>query len=181
MGGIVKPDAGTIEGFPQEKKSYIFQETRILPWKTVHQNIVFPLLDLMPRKEAMDHARSFMSMVGLEKEEHLYPSQLSGGMKQRVSIARAFAYPGTLILMDEAFQNLDSYLKYNILNSFRKIWEMDRRTVIFVTHDIDEALFLGQKIVILGGAPLSTIRIIDNEGSDQQNIKSTILNFLNLP
>jgi len=181
MGGVIQPDSGSVSGFASEKKSYIFQETRILPWKTVLQNVVFPLVDLMPVKAAMDHAREFISLVGLEKEEQFYPGQLSGGMKQRVSIARAFAYPGTLILMDEAFQSLDSYLKYNILTSFKKIWEKDRRTVVFVTHDIDEALFLGQKVVILGESPVKAVKIFENNGTDEVNLKSSILSFLNLP
>lgn len=154
MGGILTPDSGKVIGFPQEKISYIFQETRILPWKTVLGNVLFALLDKMPKEEALRHAHSILRMVGLEKEEKLYPSQLSGGMKQRVSIARAFAFPGTLILMDEAFQSLDNTLKYNILNSFQDIWKKDRRTVIFVTHDKDEALFLGQQIILLGDNPL---------------------------
>jgi NitT/TauT family transport system ATP-binding protein len=181
MGGILPTDSGTLSGFDKEKKSYIFQETRILPWKTVLENIIFPLLDLMPRKQAIDHAREFLAMVGLDKEEDLYPRQLSGGMKQRVSIARAFAYPGSLILMDEAFQSLDNVLKYNILNSFKRIWELDRRTVVFVTHDIDEAVFLGQKIMILEGNPLKTVRIYENDPTDTLKLKGSILNLLNLP
>ncbi|MFH0762185.1 MAG: ABC transporter ATP-binding protein [Bacteroidota bacterium] len=160
MGGILQPDSGNVTGFTEEKISYIFQETRILPWKTVLGNVLFPLMDKMPKEEALDHAHSIIRMVGLEKEEKLYPSQLSGGMKQRVSIARAFAYPGNLILMDEAFQNLDNTLKYNILNSFLEIWKNDRRTVIFVTHDVDEAILLGQQIILLGDSPLRILRTL---------------------
>lgn len=160
MGGILAPDSGKVTGFAEERISYIFQETRILPWKTVLGNVLFPLLDKMPREEALEHAHSVIRMVGLEKEEKLFPGQLSGGMKQRVSIARAFAFPGTLILMDEAFQSLDNTLKYNILNSFLEIWKKDRRTVIFVTHDMDEAIFLGQQIILLGDSPLRILRTL---------------------
>jgi len=172
MGGILVPDSGMVTGFPEEQKSYIFQETRILPWKTVLGNVLFPLVDRMPRQEALDHARAMIRMVGLEKEEKLYPGQLSGGMKQRVSIARAFAFPGTLILMDEAFQNLDKTLKYNILNSFMEIWKKDGRTVVFVTHDMEEALYMGQQIVLLDDRPLRISRIL-GEG-DEKNRKTLI-------
>ncbi len=170
MGGILIPDSGKVTGFPEERISYIFQETRILPWKTVLGNVLFPLLDKMPKAEALEHAHFMIRMVGLEKEEKLYPGQLSGGMKQRVSIARAFAYPGTLILMDEAFQSLDNTLKYTILDSFLEIWKQDRRTVIFVTHDIDEALFLGEQIMLLGDNPLRILRKLSKEDADAREM-----------
>lgn len=154
MAGIITPDTGRVEGFIHEPKSYIFQETRILPWKTVLGNVLFPLADIMPPGEAKRQAERFIQMVGLDKELNHYPHELSGGMRQRVSIARAFAYPGTLILMDEAFQNLDKELKYNILKSFLEIWKTDRRTVVFVTHDLEEAEYLGHQIIMLEDRPL---------------------------
>ncbi|HBB90762.1 MAG: hypothetical protein A2X22_00500 [Bacteroidetes bacterium GWF2_49_14] len=176
MGGILKPDSGTLSGFQEEQKSYIFQETRILPWKTVLGNVLFPLKDKMPKHEALDHARKFTRMVGLDQEENLYPCQLSGGMRQRVSIARAFAYPGSLILMDEAFQNLDNTLKYNILNAFLEIWKADGRTVVFVTHDIEEAIFLGQQIILLGENPLKILRTINACGHSRESLITQIRN-----
>ncbi len=176
MGGILIPDSGLTTGFPDEKKSYIFQETRILPWKTVLGNVLFPLSDKMSPEESQVLAHRFLKMVGLEREENLYPHQLSGGMKQRVSIARAFAYPGTLILMDEAFQNLDSTLKYNILNAFLEIWKEDGRTVVFVTHDIDEAIFLGQKIILLGGTPLKILNQVNASGQSKEDLIDQIRN-----
>jgi len=172
MGGILAPDSGHVSGFAEERISYIFQETRILPWKTVLGNVLFPLMDKMPKEEALEHAHSVIRMVGLEKEEKLFPSQLSGGMKQRVSIARAFAFPGTLILMDEAFQSLDNTLKYNILNSFLEIWKRDRRTVIFVTHDSEEALLLGQQIILLGDTPL---RILKTVAADDERRRELLI------
>jgi NitT/TauT family transport system ATP-binding protein len=84
-----------------------------------------------------------------------YPSQLSGGMRQRVAIARAFAYPSDLILMDEPLKGLDVKLKMNLLKAFSRIWQADKRTVIFVTHDVDEALMLGNTIIVLGDIPIA--------------------------
>ena len=95
-------------------------------------------------------------------------------MKQRVSIARAFAFPGSLILMDEAFQSLDNTLKYNILDSFLKIWMEDGRTVIFVTHNIDEAIKLGQEIIFLNGNPLRIIRSVSTSEESSEGIKAAV-------
>jgi len=174
MGGITRPDSGSVTGFPEEKISFIFQETRLLPWKTVLGNVIFPLIDKLPDNLSIETARKFIRLVGLEKEEGFYPFQLSGGMKQRVSIARAFAFPGSLILMDEAFQSLDNTLKYNILDSFLKIWKEDGRTVIFVTHDIDEAIKLGQEIIFLNANPLQVIRSVNTSEESAEEIKSMV-------
>ncbi len=174
VGGITPADSGSIIGFGEERISYIFQETRILPWKTVLDNVLFPLIDILPGNQAIETARKFIRLVGLENEENFYPYQLSGGMKQRVSIARAFAFPGSLILMDEAFQSLDNTLKYNILDSFLKIWKEDGRTVIFVTHDIDEAIKLGQEIIFLNHNPLQIIRTISTSEELSGSVKSAV-------
>lgn len=174
IGGIIPAGSGSVTGFGEEKISYIFQETRILPWKTVLGNVLFPLTDKLPVNQALETAMKFIRLVGLEMEKDFYPNQLSGGMKQRVSIARAFAFPGTLILMDEAFQNLDNVLKYNILDSFLKIWKEDGRTVIFVTHDIDEAIKLGQEIILLKDNPLKIIKSINMDERSPDDIKSSV-------
>lgn len=178
MGGLRQPAQGEMIGFNEEKIAYIFQETRILPWKTVIDNVVFPLLDKLPADEARTRAGLYLSNLGLKNELDLYPAQLSGGMKQRVAIARAFAYPSTLILMDEAFQGLDSILKNNILNSFLETWQDNQRTVIFVTHDIDEAILLGQEIIILGDQPLAIKKRIVREKQSSEMIKQVILESL---
>lgn len=176
IGGLIDPDSGFRKGFPEKSFSYIFQEIRILPWKTILGNVIFPLLDHMSYKQARSHAIRFIEMVGLEHEETFYPGQLSGGMKQRISIARAFAYPSEIILMDEAFQNLDNTLKYNILNSFLEIWAKDRRTVIFVTHDIEEAVFLGQQIILLDKNPMRVISLINANETEPSLLKEMMRN-----
>ncbi|MFO7617002.1 MAG: ATP-binding cassette domain-containing protein [Bacteroidales bacterium] len=158
LAGLIPPTSGSVTGYQNLRISYIFQEVRILPWKTVLANVMFPLTGLMPQKEALELARQFIRMVGLEGEENRYPNHLSGGMRQRVSIARAFAYPSSAILMDEAFQNLDRKLKFSILESFREIWSRDGRTVVFVAHDEEEAIALGGEVVFLGHQPLEIIR-----------------------
>jgi len=153
IGGITLPDSGSLIGFDNKIFSYIFQEPRLLPWKTVRENIEFVLEDGLSRHEKRGQALDLIRKVELEKFASYYPSQLSGGMKQRVSIARAFACHSDIILMDEPLTGLDNTLKKNMIDWFPGIWRVDRRTVIFVTHNVDEALMLGNEIVVLSKAP----------------------------
>ena len=157
IGGVLKPDSGNIEGIENKTISYIFQEPRLLPWKTVRDNIDFVLsreMNLSERKSKLDE---LLKLVDMEGFADYYPSQLSGGMSQRVSLARAFALPSQIILMDEPLSGLDVSLKRNILNRFVDIWKNDRRTVIYVTHDIDEALMLGNEIFVIGEKPVKVL------------------------
>ncbi|MEA1876903.1 MAG: ABC transporter ATP-binding protein [Bacteroidota bacterium] len=174
LAGIIQPDNGTIRGLESMDISYIFQETRILPWKTVYQNVIFPMKGKFSKLETSSNAKRFLKHVKLWDKKDVYPSHLSGGMKQRVSIARAFAYPSSVILMDEAFQSLDILLKNHLLQDFAKSWMDDPRTVICVTHDVDEALLLGQNIILLPSSPISeasNIEIDQNPGIFRENIK----------
>ena len=131
---------------------YVFQNPRLLPWKTVKENISFVIKNLDIKEETVD---KYIRLVELEKFADYYPSKLSGGMRQRVSIARAFAYPSDIILMDEPLKALDIKLKLNLIKSFKRIWQFDKRTVVFVTHDIDEALLLGNEIFVFSKAPVN--------------------------
>lgn len=149
IAGVVNPDSGTISGVEDKRFSYIFQEHRLLPWLTVRDNIGLVLSDSLPKGERRALADELISKVELGGYAHYYPAQLSGGMKQRVSIARAFACKSDIILMDEPLVGLDSALKQNMIEWFTSIWEQDRRTVIFVTHDLSEAELFADRIVAL--------------------------------
>lgn len=157
IGGILKPDYGNIEGIENKSISYIFQEPRLLPWKTVRDNIDFVLSREINPSERKTKLDELLKLVDMESFADYYPSQLSGGMSQRVSLARAFALPSQIILMDEPLSGLDVSLKRNILNRFVGIWTNDRRTVIYVTHDIDEALMLGNEIFVIGERPVKVL------------------------
>lgn len=153
IGNIIPPDSGTLNGFRDKQLSYVFQDPRLLPWKTVRENIEFVLDKNLNAPERKKQAEQLIKQVELEGFSCYYPAQLSGGMRQRVSIARAFAVPSDIILMDEPLKGLDAVLKQNLIKWFLPIWKADRRTVIFVTHDVDEALLLGDKIVVLSKTP----------------------------
>ena len=164
IGKTIVPDSGSLTGFEGKLFSYIFQEPRLLPWKTVRGNIEFVLDRNIPSAERKKQADQLISLVELEGFVNYYPAQLSGGMRQRVSIARAFACPSDIILMDEPLSGLDIALKKSMIRWFSQIWKADRRTVIFVTHDIDEALFLGEEIVVFSHPP---VKILAHERFDE--------------
>ncbi len=155
IGGLQKPQSGHVLGIDKKSISYIFQEPRLLPWRTVQQNIELVLANAYDEPNRRQVARKFIDLVELNGFENYYPSQLSGGMRQRVSIARAFAYPSDLILMDEPLKGLDVKLKLTLIKAFARIWKADKRSVLFVTHDVDEALLLGHNIVVFNHVPIA--------------------------
>lgn len=157
IGDIIRPDSGHLSGFKEKTVSYIFQDPRLLPWKTVKENIGFVLRRDIPEEERKKITEQLIRLMELEDFAGFYPGKLSGGMRQRVSIARAFAYPSDIILMDEPLKGLDIKLKLNLIRIFSRMWQSDKRTVIFVTHDVDEALLLGNDIIVLSRAPAQII------------------------
>lgn len=153
VSGLIEPDNGELKGFAGKTVSYLFQEPRLLPWKSVWQNIEFAIREIYPKRQRAEIVSRYLKMVDLYNFRNYWPERLSGGMKQRVSIARAFVFPSDLLLMDEPFKGLDLQLKISLLDSFTELWKQDLRTVIFVTHDLDEALYLGDRIYVLSGLP----------------------------
>ena len=154
LGGITAQDKGSIFYNKNQVISYIFQEPRLLPWKTVKENIEF-VVKGHTNHNLEKKTNQYLDMVGLRQFKNYYPAFLSGGMKQRVSIARAFIYPSDVILMDEPLKTLDPTLKWNLMQTFLRVWQKDKRTVIFVTHDVDEALMLGEEIFIFSQPPVN--------------------------
>lgn len=147
IAGILKPDGGRVTN-PNQKVGYVFQEDRLLPWKTVYENI-----RLVNKKATEKSIMELIGIVGLKGFEKKFPDQLSGGMRQRCSIARAFNFESQLLLMDEPFKSLDYGLRLTMAGSLVDIWSVWNNSVIFVTHEIDEAILLGNKIVILSKNP----------------------------
>lgn len=174
--------AGEVER--PDKISYIFQSQRLVPNLTVYKNLEYVLSYIRDKNEKSKRIEEVLRMVEMYDERGKYPSQLSGGMAQRVSLARAFAYDAPLMLMDEPFKGLDVSLKKRIIDVFKKLYERDKRTVVFVTHDIDEALFLADRIIVLeeGGKivydeGLSVDRA-DRRAGDFAEIKNEIYGIL---
>ncbi|MEQ8200782.1 MAG: ABC transporter ATP-binding protein [Syntrophomonadaceae bacterium] len=153
ISGSLQPQIGQIEGFEGKSISYLFQETRLLRWKTAEDNIDFVLKDHLSKTQRVEAINRYIEMVGLNEFRRYYPDQLSGGMKQRVAIARAFAFPSDILLMDEPFKGLDLQLKTSLMQAFINVWLTDKRSVFFVTHDLDEALLLGEEIFVLTPSP----------------------------
>lgn len=176
MCGNEKADFVNNNGFTRYRFSYVFQDARLLPWKTVFQNLEFTLKDSVAKDLLYKTVTEYLELVELEKFRHYFPKELSGGMKQRLSLARAFSFPSDIILMDEPFKALDIKLKKNLINRFYKLWEKDRRTVIFVTHDVDEALELGQEIYLFSDPP---VRVLKNyEKGDTRKLRAEIMELL---
>lgn len=149
IAGLQPYDEGSILGVTHKKISYIFQDTRLLAWRTAIENIEFVLLSLYSKEKAREIAKYYLDLVGLSAFENYYPDQLSGGMKQRISIARAFAFPSEILLMDEPFIGLDYELKDNLIDEFLNIWKQNKKTVIFVTHERDDAEKIGHRMIYL--------------------------------
>ncbi|MEA2780526.1 MAG: NitT/TauT family transport system ATP-binding protein [Rhodospirillaceae bacterium] len=159
----------TVNGVsPQEARlarayGYVFQAPALYPWRSVLGNVVLPL-EIMgtARQERLNRAAKYLDMVGLTGFERKFPWQLSGGMQQRVSIARALCFEPQLLLMDEPFGALDEITRDHLNEHLIRLWEQTRKTVVFVTHSISEAVFLSSKIVVMSPRPGRIIEVIDS-------------------
>jgi NitT/TauT family transport system ATP-binding protein len=147
----------------QRAYGYVFQAAALYPWRNVLKNVMLPLEIMgVPAPEQVDRARRQLANVGLEGFERKFPWQLSGGMQQRVSIARALAIEPKLLLMDEPFGALDEITRDHLNEQLLRLWERTGKTVVFVTHSISEAVFLSSRIVVMSPRPGRIIDIIDN-------------------
>ncbi|HFE9682255.1 TPA: ABC transporter ATP-binding protein [Clostridium perfringens] len=172
-------NSGEIIGVP-EKIAYVFQEDRLIEWNSIYTNMELPLLKFYTKDEREEKIKNILREVELEDYIKSYPKELSGGMRQRANIARALLYNGELLLMDEPFKSLDKSIKENIIKIFKKNHLEKNNTVIMVTHDINEALSLGDNIFILGGSPAILMdKFKDVQRSkEKNNIEDKILLIL---
>lgn len=160
VGGFIGQSSGAVTvndtpvTGPGPDRGPVFQEFALFPWKTVLGNVMYGLeQNGVAKAEALARSRELLAMVKLSGYENFYPKELSGGMKQRVAIARTLAYRPSILLMDEPFGALDAHTRTKLQNDLLGIWEKDRKTVLFVTHSVEEAVFLSDRVVMMTSSP----------------------------
>jgi NitT/TauT family transport system ATP-binding protein len=168
VGGFLPVEEGsiTVDGRPVAgpgpDRGIVFQHFALFPWKTVMQNVLYGLEKQgLPREERLRRAQEHIDLVGLSGFEDSYPSQLSGGMKQRAAIARTLAIDPRVLLMDEPFGALDAQTRSLMQGELLRIWQRSRKTVIFVTHDVHEAVFLAERIAVMSARPGHVKEIVE--------------------
>jgi NitT/TauT family transport system ATP-binding protein len=178
MGGFLSPTAGSVKidgevvQGPDPRRILVFQDHGVFPWLTVEGNIGFGLSRLSDaeRKQRIAH---YVQLVRLQGFENTYPSDLSGGMKQRLQVARALAVNPDILYLDEPFGALDSVTRFIMRGELLRIWQTERRTIIFVTHDIDEAVQLADRVVVLSSRPAKIQDILTIDVEHPRNLSSS--------
>lgn len=159
VAGLEQPSEGSVEvggrivTGPGRERNVVFQEHAVFPWRTVLGNVTLGLEGHYPAQEVVPRARRFLRLVGLEGFEQAYPHQLSGGMKQRTALARSLAMEPQVLLMDEPFAAVDAQTRESLQEELARIWQESKMTAIFVTHGIEEAVYLAQRVVVMSASP----------------------------
>lgn len=168
IAGLHEPTSGAIylDGKPIKgtgvERGVVFQQYALFPWRTVLKNVMYGLeIQKVPKDKATSIAMKYIKAVGLEGFEHSYPKELSGGMKQRVAIARAYAVNPEVLLLDEPFGALDAQTRVQLQQELLDTWEQEKKTCFFITHDVDEAIILAQRVVIMSARPGRIKRIVE--------------------
>lgn len=175
IAGLIPIDKGEMTGTEDAVFSYVFQEPRLLEWYNVYDNIDFVLKDIYDNNKRKKIVNSYIEMVELTDYKLFKPRALSGGMAQRVSLARAFAYPSNVLIMDEPFKGLDVKLKKEMIALLLMLWNESKRTVLFITHDVDEAVILSNAIHIIKNKPAIVAQSIDVDSTENKDSIKNIL------
>jgi NitT/TauT family transport system ATP-binding protein len=168
--GVVRIDGEQVRG-PDPRRIFVFQERGVFPWLTVEGNIGFGLFALSKSEKAQRIAH-YVKLVGLVGFEHAYPQELSGGMKQRLEVARALAVNPDMLFLDEPFGALDSITRLVMRGELLRIWEAERKTILFVTHDIEESVQLADRVVVMSARPARIRRIVNIDIPHPRDISS---------
>jgi len=174
LGGLATPTSGEvlIDGEPVRgpglDRGVVFQQYALFPWRTARANVEFGLEGgSLGKRQRAERAREYLALVGLSGFEDRYPHELSGGMKQRVAIARSLAYDPAVLLMDEPFAALDAQTREQLQDELLRIWRRTGKTIVFVTHGIDEAVYLGQRVAVLTSRPGRLKAVVDVDLGDR--------------
>ena len=193
IAGLDNPDSGEIlldgvkVSIPDSKRGMVFQEYSLFPWRTVAENITFgPEMKGVSRKQAIKETEKYLELVGLTQFKDSFPYELSGGMRQRVAIARALANEPEVLLMDEPFGALDAQTRNSLQHQLLDIWNKKHITILFVTHSVDEAVFLADRIVVMTARPGKIKEIIDVDlprprirtGPEANKLRTAVLKLL---
>jgi NitT/TauT family transport system ATP-binding protein len=177
IAGLVRPTSGTVSHAGSESEHQIgvvFQRPVLLPWRTVMENVMLPVQALrLNQRSYTERAESLLEMLGLSGFANRYPYELSGGMQQRASIARALVHEPSVVLMDEPFSALDAITRDQLNIELRRIWRETGKTVLFVTHSISEAVFLGTRVVVMSARPGRISDVIDIALPSERDIAMT--------